>query len=115
MRISDWSSDVCSSDLFGQRQLSKEFVAADYVRDADEFSKLFTNGEPKDLDGGFHENLKCILRTPTISRNLDASEVDGFVIIVQSLRQDLFWRSEEHTSSLQYLMCISSDIFHLKK
>src|SRR3546814_9072676 len=94
MRISDWSSDVCSSDLtsltpasnhrvpyhflevqsaellrtFGQRQLSKEFVAADYVRDADEFRKLFTNGEPKDLDGGFHENLKCILRTPTISR-----------------------------------------------
>src|SRR3546814_14773586 len=94
MRISDWSSDVCSSDLFGQRQLSKEFVAADYVRDADEFRKLFTNGEPKDLDGGFHENLKCILRTPTISRNLDASEVDGFVILVQRLRQDLF-RSEE--------------------
>src|SRR3546814_17656110 len=34
-----------------------------------------------------------LFRSPTISRNLDASEVDGFVILVQRLRHDLFWRS----------------------
>src|SRR3546814_13044701 len=39
MRISDWSSDVCSSDL-GREALEERFPAAELVEGGDEFSAL---------------------------------------------------------------------------
>lgn len=70
-----------------------KFIASQYLADLPEYSRFFTNGEPKDLDGGFHENLKTILRTPDIRRNIDISETDAIVVLVQRLRQEFYWKA----------------------
>lgn len=80
------------SEIAG-RPLSDTFSAREYVESIPEYSKLFTNGEPRDLDGGFHENIKILLKTPDLRRNLDVSEIDGCIIMVQRLRQENFWKS----------------------
>ncbi|MEX2693385.1 glycosyltransferase [Rhizobium mongolense] len=69
----------------------EEFDASSFVQTLPELSRFLTNGEQKDIDGGFHENLKTILRTPNIRRTLNLSEADFVLILVQRLRQDLFW------------------------
>ncbi len=77
----------------GAKQAEKSFDASSYVEGLPEYQHFYTNGEPRDLDGGFHENLKTILKTPDIRRDLDLSEADAVVIMVQRLRQDLFWKA----------------------
>lgn len=77
----------------GAMQSGKSFDAETYVKNLPEYQHFYTNGEPKDLDGGFHENLKTILKTPDIRRDLDLSETDAVVMMVQRLRQDLFWKA----------------------
>lgn len=82
-----------------RRPLHSDFVARQYVENLPEFSRIFTNGEPRDLDGGFHENIKSIFRTPEISRGLDVSEVDASIILVQRLRQESFWNALYYAKS----------------
>src|SRR3546814_10414363 len=89
MRISDWSSDVCSSDL------------------------LLHDGEPVALfaDSRLQPAQRAHRRT---SFGWSAGPA---VVGPQPLRQGLFPepRSEEHTSELQSLMRISYAVFCLKK
>src|SRR3546814_3129842 len=97
MRISDWSSDVCSSDLrtaaqqivfigFVKRRLHALVIRlADFERDR--------NREITGLDGG------------------DEPPFATF----QEPSHDIDVRSEEHTSELQSLMRISSAVFCVKK
>src|SRR3546814_7383757 len=93
MRISDWSSDVCSSDL-ADLDIREEFFHR---------SRTFTfqNGElvaARQKRGGE-------LQSP-----LFAARCGG----AQPSRQRGY-RSEEHTSELQSLMRISYAVFCLKK
>src|SRR3546814_10200754 len=115
MRISDWSSDVCSSDLVepasggvGAR------TAPDYT---DDRSVLAQRRQPG------AERRHPLLRRPQISRRRhrrrrrqaepewQAGEVDPG----RWRRRHAGQRSEEHTSELQSLMRISYAVFCLKK
>src|SRR3546814_11513365 len=69
MRISDWSSDVWSSDLFqrvrivagggGHRLYRFEFVAAHEVGSADEFANALAHWTWPRLDRGCHRPVAC--------------------------------------------------------
>src|SRR3546814_9782691 len=101
MRISDWSSDVCSSDLTGRRDFRRAArKAADRgAREAGHRHHL--HGQPA-LDG-------ICQRQPRNARG--RASVRRAVLLQLSLRR----RSEEHTSELQSLMRISYAVFCLKK
>src|SRR3546814_3616321 len=127
MRISDWSSDVCSSDLGPDRMpLLAEEVPEDgrassrlEIRDADRLEA------PVDLlvaRAGLADARKIAL---------DVGHHRGDAVSGEPLRQDLkrdglagacgagdqpvAIRSEEHTSELQSLMRISYAVFCLQK
>src|SRR3546814_7965592 len=90
MRISDWSSDVCSSDLFSTVHLPTSSLTA-------ELPQLITSLSSLPL------NLLLVSLTCLIPRALESSLAP------------LLPRSEEHTSELQSLMRISYAVFCLKK
>src|SRR3546814_3454498 len=99
MRISDWSSDVCSSDLaIGQRDLDLHMLACVHAGDG-----LL----------GMH------LRRGTQDHGIDVVERQRFgqlgVRVSRAIFGRDFGRSEEHTSELQSLMRISYAVFCLKK
>src|SRR3546814_3379861 len=107
MRISDWSSDVCSSDL---RHPRKHREIADH-RD-----------RARDGRGDGHDKRVAVLHMAKLMRHHT-----GQFVAVQNLEQAggrgdgcMFriaagGRSEEHTSELQSLMRISYAVFCLKK
>src|SRR3546814_4813381 len=105
MRISDWSSDVCSSDLHALTQPAVDLVAVD------------DHAQPVDQVGA---QLRCFHR---LRRELRARrhEADlALVGLVGRIAADAYRgargdRSEEHTSELQSLMRISYAVFCLKK
>src|SRR3546814_6804576 len=105
MRISDWSSDVCSSDLHAGCQCLACALGC----------RLVTGGGPG------HRRQPCRLppcrSTGGAGRGLDdhTHGLAVFLPIVQ--RPDGFGggRSEEHTSELKSLMRISYAVFCLKK
>src|SRR3546814_5359424 len=104
MRISDWSSDVCSSDLIGPDSV---------------------NTMPDDT-------LLAFLDHGTVARTIDADpddaertlaavaevgvDLDDVARVLEERGVAAFSkRSEEHTSELQSLMRISYAVFCLKK
>src|SRR3546814_4119425 len=126
MRISDWSSDVCSSDLAVGDRLGLGFLGLgmwpDKARaDLPVMPKgryaIMLRHMPRVGDLG----LDMMLRTCTIQVNLDyAAEADmakkfRVGLALQPLATALFARSEEHTSELQSLMRISYAVVCLKK
>src|SRR3546814_9139910 len=101
MRISDWSSDVCSSDLL---VLSDQAVEAVEGGVFNRLGHRWAAGllEPPD------ELLACGARYRTDGSGHQAGEkVDGTAVLDE--------RSEEHTSELQSLMRSSYAVFCLKK
>src|SRR3546814_2433534 len=122
MRISDWSSDVCSSDLVAKRggRILREVELSTGV-DEDLGIRLLRLGSAKDIArcllarvarqrhqrGGNAESAVALLRN-LIGRALDRAGVAEFGDLVEC-------RSEEHTSELQSLMRISYAVFCLKK
>src|SRR3546814_2164745 len=94
MRISDWSSDVCSSDL---RPPTGNFFAA-------------SMGRPMSISscatGSVIRMTSCSCLIP-VARNRTTNDTEG--------RHTSIPRSEEHTSELQSLMRISYAVFCLKK
>src|SRR3546814_6122638 len=101
MRISDWSSDVCSSDL---RRVMADYFSQTVIR-PDIPRTAMTVLEYKVLSQIFdHEDVGddvyfCAGHGPNDLLFLELAEV----------------RSEEHTSELQSLMRISYAVFCLKK
>src|SRR3546814_5541550 len=98
MRISDWSSDVCSSDLvrFDQRRIADEPREAAEVRGRIEdigIAGAGIGGEP-----ALHQ------RRLRRDREKDGTDRRG---------EQQRHRSEEHTSELQSLMRISYAVFCL--
>src|SRR3546814_4118004 len=111
MRISDWSSDVCSSDLlalgFRRRQRggvktailqgsARVGCATAFAVKAKHFTRLRACRRRIELQ-------KAILIRPQVSRRRLALQLPGATV-----------RSEEHTSELQSLMRISYAVFCLK-
>src|SRR3546814_3217033 len=111
MRISDWSSDVCSSDLSippgaARQQLGK--------------------GEPR---SSWHPHCRRLSATGTgldyepeatdaLFRDLDAAVCIGLGAQLCQSQYRLAgydYRSDEHTSELQSLMRLSCAVFCLKK
>src|SRR3546814_10087473 len=105
MRISDWSSDVCSSDLVPT--LWREHWRA-YKRTAPRWSACDTNQPrkvaPRRVLRPVHKPNRC--SSQCRPRCLRPSALPG---------AKATWRSEEHTSELQSLMRISYAVFCLKK
>src|SRR3546814_4634500 len=106
MRISDWSSDVCSSDLFvvypRNHEAGRSYPAI-----------LVTHGSDADerfVDVGFQWDYPVQVWAER-----------GYVVvamndpIVGDSEEMLAARSDEHTSELQSLMRISYAVFCLKK
>src|SRR3546814_6981652 len=105
MRISDWSSDVCSSDL-----LESDLGIA---RPAHGF-----------LEHWAEQGVLLLNNVLTVEMGLAASHKDkGWepftdAVVAEVNRRHtpaVFMRSEEHTSELQSLMRISYAVFCLKK
>src|SRR3546814_1773438 len=100
MRISDWSSDVCSSDLI------------DALLNADQSFDPLTAKRTFRL--AMSANMTELLGVPLIKRLISHGSTISLQIVdlaADSLRR----RSEEHTSELQSLMRISYAVFCLKK
>src|SRR3546814_1756752 len=108
MRISDWSSDVCSSDLLrppghGRRALEQQGDRRDRA------------GRPAD-----HDDTRIALAAQQIGDALIAADAEHFVRLDQPVaragdERHARHRSEEHTSELQSLMRTSYAVFCLKK
>src|SRR3546814_2342333 len=113
MRISDWSSDVCSSDL------PKETVATcDTGAHRILFAQMWEATEPRTvLQSTGLCTMGCALplaigaQLAAPERPVVAFTGDGGLLMVAGELS----RSEEHTSELQSLMRISYAVFCLKK
>src|SRR3546814_9461571 len=120
MRISDCSSDVCSSDLWilcltditrnavrtrvtVRVTLRGEMVALDGTGEA------FTNGRASDV------NFLSCFENAFNGHNRTGRKFGGFGGVETEFFKDATGRSEENTSELQSLMRISYAVFCLKK
>src|SRR3546814_9104255 len=101
MRISDWSSDVCSSDLYfdmiDERLPGHGHNVAEMRK-----RKILIDGSPETGEG---------LLLQIFTENMIGPI---FFEIIQRKGNQGFGRSEEHTSELQSLMRISYAVFCLK-
>src|SRR3546814_4923273 len=103
MRISDWSSDVCSSDLLA--------------------SVTGKPAEPLDIRGAMQDgNLQAMgaaiqdrMDTIAAVRGAYGPGVQVHPLLPQESKMLANARSEEHTSELQSVMRISYAVFCLKK
>src|SRR3546814_3615690 len=109
MRISDWSSDVCSSDLLAAaagavpRRTAQEHPAGFGGAGADAGVHPGAGGDPAQPLRDFR---RTVGRADPVHHAQHAAAVAGAADAV---------RSEEHTSELQSLMRISYAVFCLKK
>src|SRR3546814_2117353 len=102
MRISDWSSDVCSSDLMKRLHLGERGDAA----------RLAPGQE---VAGRPRIGAACMRIADGDGEELKESKLRALVGRRDQRRQRQRGRSEEHTSELQSLMRISYAVFCLKK
>src|SRR3546814_3141613 len=100
MRISDWSSDVCSSDL----GLAQRPVRIVELEEDDQGNLAFTAEDFIEGIGQATAYPKQQVSNTPINAGIPAPDVNFPMI-----------RSEEHTSELQSLMRISYAVFCLKK
>src|SRR3546814_4072344 len=98
MRISDWSSDVCSSDLLPLLLLFGLFLF---------FLNAMQGGGSRVMQFGKAKAKQLSKDHPKVTFD-DVAGCDEAV-------EELHERSEEHTSELQSLMRISYAVFCLKK
>src|SRR3546814_3563744 len=107
MRISDWSSDVCSSDLIPHH-------IADIVRLAERDAHMAQDGIGGDVvEGELRRRpvADIVERAHVEDHTVRQLEADRAVAVVSERRA--IDRSEEHTSKLQSLMRISYAVFCL--
>src|SRR3546814_4634911 len=116
MRISDWSSDVCSSDLSAQAQ--QDVAATGLIALRNVLALLderlgegpYTLGNQFSLCDLYLFVFVLWSRRPVLDGKLGTlSHLDAFGERLSARR------SEEHTSELQSLMRISYAVFCLKK
>src|SRR3546814_5793610 len=126
MRISDWNSDVCSSDLARtQRRDSHEMMAEIFNNlDRNTENRFISMLEERNRDSA--DRIKQLMFTfddlakvdpagvQTLLRAVDKDKLATALKGASEALRELF-RSEEHTSELQSLMRISYAVFCLKK
>src|SRR3546814_3376640 len=103
MRISDWSSDVCSSDLLGEELRAEAFELVRTDRRGDCRPCRGEVGLNEGIAEAAHgEAGRCIVmpQPAAVAQHADSGPKSE--------------RSEEHTSELQSLMRISYAVFCLK-
>src|SRR3546814_8749379 len=107
MRISDWSSDVCSSDLIRARDDASSAARTSALA-AGRTAPVAIAPVKYDLGAsvGFEKFV-----TPSLPRGTDLRNLP----VARAPEQEEQKRSEEHTSELQSLMRISYAVFCLKK
>src|SRR3546814_8203743 len=119
MRISDWSSDVCASDLEalsrGLGVIEKNYatsVARGSMSQAamDRAMKLITGTQQFEDIGQADIVVEAVFEEMGVKK-----DVFGKLDTVMKPGAVLATRSEEHTSELQSLMRISYAVFCLKK
>src|SRR3546814_5686015 len=145
MRISDWSSDVCSSDLRGAGELDRGHVGAvDVTGQEDDVLHAILDdgvehGAPRGGEGGpgialrlpadllVRLTLAPLARGDRVRRedaggDHELRHVAAFCLLCHQPAQQavelarlLVARSEEHTSDLQSLIRTSYAVFCLKK
>src|SRR3546814_2500845 len=109
MRISDWSSDVCSSDLAARYGLTQA--------DVQQLIATVVGGQPvaQTIEG--RERYPVVVRYPRAQRD-SIAELARLPLVapngVQLTLGQVVERSEEHTSELQSLMRLSYAVFCLK-
>src|SRR3546814_4481413 len=112
MRISDWSSDVCSSDLRGWNGIAHEagpWAIEEYLQSP--------------LDSRFIQSFKSVAASPLFERAMIWGKPFRFEDMGRLFLQRLIAhaggaldeRSEEPTSELQSLIRISYAVFRLNK
>src|SRR3546814_3616350 len=128
MRISDWSSDVCSSDLVaGLKDGDAVFFSCDKALAAAKLAGQVRNrlGDELDLLEKNAFRFCWIVDFPMFELD-DAGKVEfshnpfsmpqgGLAALETKDPLDILARSEEHTSELQSLMRSSYAVFCLKK
>src|SRR3546814_3035889 len=107
MRISDWSSDVCSSDL----NADLEFV---HFKIAHVLPVRLDHGERNAGDAEVEESHSAAVDDPQPD-SLTGREQEFQVVRGRVAVDEEGIRSEEHTSELQSLMRISYAVFCVKK
>src|SRR3546814_7045758 len=125
MHISDWSSDVCSSDLGPEEPGSSSTdrrLGDDPVRsrvrvrpvaidhDGDVFSPV-----PRNHAAERHVSADVLVALSGVRKPSACNGAGDRIVFRESHRAGARTRSEEHTSELQSLMRISYAVFCLKK
>src|SRR3546814_10358344 len=118
MRISDWSSDVCSSDLKIFDGAIELVVALERAHHVVVFAELIDGVA---FDQADRETLHVVVEQHRIGDLLGhrrqhrvALLAIELVLLHQPVERNLDVRSEEHTSEIQSLMRISYAVFCLK-
>src|SRR3546814_7555574 len=118
MRIGDWSSDVCSSDL---ARLAEVDLGVDHAGQHDEplgIERLVGRSRIERADvGNAAVGHRHVGGNHSGGREHVSARDDEIPVLAHALlpRQLSVLRSEEHTSELQSLMRISYAVFCLKK
>src|SRR3546814_5919746 len=110
MRISDWSSDVCSSDLVGDAVTSRR-QGLEELRGR--LNSSTSAAERADMSARLQLEQAQMMND---QMGLQAIELQRRAKAEANYQRSLASnRSEEHTSELQSLMRISNAVFCLKK
>src|SRR3546814_9665443 len=108
-RISDWSSDVCSSDLFTYVSTWQGWLYVAFVIDV--FARRIVGWR---VSSSMHTDFVLDALEQALYDRQPA-QTDGLIHHSDRGSQYVSIRSEEHTSELQSLMRISYAVFCLKK
>src|SRR3546814_9952881 len=103
MRISDWSSDVCSSDLAANKA-AKDGLSDLLIPTEEIFGRYSAYDLINERTGEIYIEAGDEVSSENLEK-LDKAGIDHLELL----------RSEEHTSELQSLMRISYAVFCMKK
>src|SRR3546814_4105048 len=132
MRISDWSSDVCSSYLRPRRSAAEEADDGGQRGHAQELLRFVGGSHPEIISWydlivhfddaqyerllGFRDGLRRFLRwSDDQAKAAGITPAQHQLLLAVRGHRGQPTRSEEHTSELQSLMRISYAVFCLKK
>src|SRR3546814_10783178 len=122
MRISDWSSDVCSSDLIAyaawkEEQLAVALQRRGLVADTLHPLRRVAPGRRRRITWSAKRTARGALLGYYERESHQLADIDACLLVTPALQALLapLRRSEEHTYELQSLMRISYAVFWLKK
>src|SRR3546814_5308452 len=118
MRISDWSSDVCSSDLLLHQPTEHLIGRAERLLEEGRVAPP-VDGRPVAQHAGevgrLDQHHAAVALAGGSRLGPGGPEAVDHHVRVEAQPEGRAWRSEEHTSELQSLMRISYAVFCLKK